>query len=143
MLGSIILAGCINCSPTFIDYITIACERYDIEVNHLIVIGLVESNLNPKAKTRFNKNGTKDVGPFQINSVHRKSTCKEFNIDSLKGNTMCAGKLIAKHSRKAETDPLWLARYHSKTPSKKRKYFKKILKFYKKIPNSDITKELP
>lgn len=131
MVLSTLIVTCMGCSASFIDTIGKAAEKYNINPNYLVAIGHVETNLNEDAPIRYNTNNTIDVGPFQINSVHRDSTCKEYNVDSLSGNTHCAAKLIRMHSRKSKTDPMWLARYHSKTPSKKKKYYKKLLKYLK------------
>jgi len=92
----------------------------------MLAILWLESSGGTNVKVRFNTNGTVDFGPFQINSVHATTTCKEYDILTDKGNVYCAAKLIAKHKKHASSDSMWVARYHSKTPHLKVRYFNKL-----------------
>lgn len=110
-------------SPTTIKIIYEAARKNKIDAQLLIRIAYTESRFKESA-IRVNKNGTIDYGMFQINSVHWSTMCKELDITTLKGNTACAAKLISLIKSKHGNDPHWIGRYHSKTPSKKLKYFK-------------------
>jgi hypothetical protein len=101
-------------------------QEYRLPRGVLLKIATIESNVNPKAPMRVNKNGTKDVGMFQINSVHWHTTCKAFNVFELSGNARCAALLVARHRTKAGVDEHWVARYHSKTPRYKLIYARKL-----------------
>lgn len=102
-----------------------AANAYGIDAQALVKIGYVESRYNQGA-IRHNKNGTIDVGMFQVNSVHWSKECKGLDVTTLQGNADCAAKLIAGHATHAATDSAWLGRYHSKTPSKKLYYAKQL-----------------
>lgn len=105
-----------------------ASKEYKIDAQKLIIIARVESNFVPNA-IRVNKNNTIDYGMFQVNSIHWTTTCLEHDVFSIKGNAMCAAKLLFKIKKKhSRTDKLWLGRYHSKTPSLKLKYYNLLLK---------------
>lgn len=101
----------------------VTAKEYDIDAQLLIRIAAVESHFRVNAK-RLNTNGTVDVGMFQINSVHWTTTCKKFDVFTLKGNARCAATLVKQAMKYKDTDSQWVGRYHSKTPSKKRKYTK-------------------
>jgi hypothetical protein len=100
-------------------------KRANHNVNNLLKIAHIESGFNPQA-IRHNKNRSVDYGLFQINSIHWSTTCKEFDIFTVEGNTQCAIKLIDQAAKYAKKDDHWLGRYHSKTPSRKQAYHKKI-----------------
>lgn len=104
-----------------------ASTTYNIDVLDLAKIGYVESKWKQAAK-RVNKNGTIDIGMFQINSVHWYKECKGMQVKTLEGNANCAAKLIAGHAKWSSIDKQWLARYHSKTKAKKRHYAKLLAK---------------
>lgn len=105
--------------------ITYIAKKYDIDANKMLKIAWVESKFSQTA-VRHNKNNTVDVGVFQINSIHFSTTCKDLDVFVLKGNAECAARLIKIHKSQKSTDPQWLSRYHSKTPSLKAKYSKKL-----------------
>lgn len=98
-------------------------KQFNIDTQILIKIAAVESNFREHAR-RVNTNNTVDIGMFQINSVHWNTTCKGFNVFTLKGNASCAAKIVKGIERHKDTDPNWKGRYHSKTPSKKKRYAK-------------------
>jgi len=101
-------------------------KKRGVDAQHLIKIAFMESTFKENAY-RVNKNGTVDVGIFQINSVHWTTTCKEFDVFTLVGNTECAAKIVKKIQLKhSMVDKHWLGRYHSKTPSKKIAYSNKL-----------------
>jgi hypothetical protein len=92
-----------------------------LDINHVLQIAYTESRFNPHA-LRVNKNGTIDVGMFQINSVHFSGICADLDVMTVKGNTQCAIKLIKEAKKHSRHDKNWLGRYHSKTPSRKLNY---------------------
>jgi hypothetical protein len=105
-----------------------AAQKYNIESQDLRLIAAVESSYSVNPKINENRNKTIDMGPFQVNSIHKNTTCKMFNIETLDGNVLCAAKLIAMHKKHKGTDFYWLARYHSKTPKYKKIYQEKLEK---------------
>ena len=117
-----------------------ASVKYKISPNNLLKIAFVESSMRINVKPRYNKNGTQDIGPFQINTIHWNTTCSDYNLESVEGNALCAAKLIRIHKKKRSVDALWLARYHSKTPSLKRIYYKKLQKAEKYLKSKKVFK---
>lgn len=108
--------------------VQVAAKKYGVPELELFKIAYVESSFGINAKTRLNPNGTYDIGVFQVNSIHWYTTCKDYNIYKMSGNTMCAAKILAMHYKHKKKDIMWAARYHSKTPSLKAKYAKKLKK---------------
>lgn len=102
-----------------------AAKRYNVDAQALLKIAFLESSFNADAR-RVNKNDTVDVGMFQVNSVHWSTTCKAFDVFTLKGNALCAAKLLSVAAKHAETDTHWIGRYHSKTPTRKAAYAAKV-----------------
>lgn len=102
-----------------------AAKRYDVDAQHLIKIAFLESSFREDAR-RANPNGTIDLGMFQVNSIHWTTTCKRFDVFTLKGNALCAAKLLRLAGKHADTDPHWIGRYHSRTPSRKEAYAAKL-----------------
>lgn len=111
--------------------IILAAQKYEVSERVLKAVACVESSCGRVDNPRHNTNGTVDVGPFQINSIHWDTTCARYDVHSTRGNAMCAAKLIRKHRLYKAIDPMWPARYHSKTPSLKKKYWKKLSKYLK------------
>lgn len=105
-----------------------ASALYGVDPRLLRAIAHVESSSGHNSKLRKNTNGTYDVGPFQINSVHWTTTCRRLDVSTLQGNAGCAALLL---SRIPKRDPNWYGAYHSKTPSLKLKYANKIKVFLK------------
>lgn len=107
-------------------YIELAAARHDVPATVLRAIAHVESRFGKDRRVRYNANGTTDIGVFQINTVHLDTTCKGLDVKHVKWNTLCAARILKIHKKKKEVDPAWYARYHSKTPSKKLIYYKKL-----------------
>ena len=110
-------------SDRIVKAIVNASKRYHIDALELTAIGILETGLGRYAKDRLNTNGTIDHGIFQINTVN-ESKCVEYNLSSVEGSSYCAAKLLSRIKKHHVSD--YLGRYHSKTPSKKAKYFEKI-----------------
>lgn len=102
-----------------------ASRQYNVSPRILTRIAYIESKYNNTA-TRINKNGTTDYGAFQINSVHWNKTCLMYNIKRMKGNALCAAKILMLASKHKSKDKYWVGRYHSKTPKLKVKYAKLV-----------------
>lgn len=102
-----------------------AAKRFDVDAQALVKIAYLESSFKIDAR-RLNGNGTVDVGMFQVNSVHWSTTCKAFDVFTLKGNASCAAKLLRVAAKHAETDSNWVGRYHSKTPTRKAAYAERV-----------------
>ena len=65
--------------PQFkIDVITII-GRYDWDVNTATAIFMAESGLNPTSVSKTNRNGTRDYGVAQINSIHKGKVSGDIN----------------------------------------------------------------
>lgn len=122
------LANANGFNPTkrVIDSIVRASNEYGIDALELTAIGIIETGLGKYVKTMKNKNGTHDRGVFQINTIN-ESKCVEYNLDSPEGSALCAAKLLSEIRSKRKD---YLGVYHSKTPSKKEKYLKKITKVF-------------
>lgn len=103
--------------------ISYAARNYGLDETKLLRIAIVESSLNPKAYG-LNKNGTEDIGLFQINTVTYSHECIEFNVWSAKGNALCAAKVLSRHKKSG--DPYFIGRFHSLTPDKKLRYYNKV-----------------
>lgn len=113
-------------SKRIIDAVVNAAEAYQIDPLELTAIGIIETGLGKFAKTRLNSNGTHDKGVFQINTVNYPK-CVEYNLESPEGSALCAAKLLSQIKAKRAD---YMGVYHSKTPTKKAKYLKKVAKVF-------------
>lgn len=121
LLISLVMAGEIDVA------IKDASKEYNINPEYLYQVLKVESGPKIYKGIRLNKNGTFDIGPFQINSIHINHKCKEFILVRIDHNTRCAAKMIKEIRRKySHKDVNWLSRYHSNTPEKRKIYEKKL-----------------
>lgn len=130
ILSLVLLAKISHAQKVQVDFETIRtineiAKTENIKVEYLLRIAFVESRFKIDA-INVNKNGTIDLGLFQINTIHWNTTCKNFDVFTVKGNTRCATKLIKIALKHKGKDAHWLGRYHSKTPSLKRKYYNLI-----------------
>lgn len=123
-IEKLVLSNNLKISNRIVNAILLASERYQIDALDLTVIGIIETGLGKYTKTMINSNGTKDRGLFQINSVNWPK-CVEYNLDSPEGSSFCAAKLLSEIKKKHKD---YLGRYHSRTPSKKASYLKKMSK---------------
>ena len=110
---------------------------FDLPISMILAIIEVEGGKN--GEISWNKNGTYDMGPAQVNSVHLDEL-KKFGLDSYHIinnpciNIYSACYIIKKHYDKLDKIKdrgLRLAeaagRYHSKTPYFKERYMRKLL----------------
>lgn len=105
-----------------------AAREYGVRPRDLTAIAIVETGLGRYERTVVNKNGTKDVGLFQINEINHDK-CVEYNLESPEGSAMCAAKLLSE-IKKRHAD--YVARYHSKTLKHRIKYARKISSVFEK-----------
>jgi hypothetical protein len=99
-----------------------AAIRHSVDAKLLHAIWLVESGGRTTIKPSSNPNGTKDYGPFQINTINLVK-CRGLNVETLAGGARCASRLLERYS---EATAWSYARYHSKTPSLRAKYANKL-----------------
>lgn len=121
-IKALALSSGFKVSDRIVEAIVEASETFDIDPLILTVIGILESGLGSNLKTRMNTNGTEDHGIFQINSVNIVK-CRAFRLDTVEGNAFCAAKLLSQIKIRRPSD---VAKYHSKTKSKKENYFRKM-----------------
>lgn len=109
--------------PEMVKAINTSAAVHDIPQIELYKLAFVEGSLKPRPKTNYNSNGTQDVGPFQINTINW-NFCKEYDLQSVLGNTLCAGKLLKMHQKSGKKN--WVLRYHSKNPKYQAIYKEKL-----------------
>lgn len=118
----------------FDKYFVGAGEQYGVPPLLLKNIAKIESNLNPNAIC-VNKNGTKDYGLMQINTIHLKRLNKQYGLTeqmlmepktNIYAGAQLLSKIIHKHGFNFES----IGRYHSNTEEFKKKW------------NGRLTKEL-
>lgn len=112
-------------TPQVLNLIYRVALKHNLDAQNFVSIAYIESKFDPNA-IRVNKNQTIDYGMFQINSVHWTTTCLGLDIFQLQGNAECAARILSSFKHFEIDDPHWIGRYHSKTPSLKKKYFKLV-----------------
>ncbi len=122
------------CNDKFDKYFVDAGEQYGVPPLLLKNIAKIESNLNPNAIC-INKNGTKDYGLMQINTIHLKRLNKQYGVTeqmlmepkiNIYAGAQLLSKIIHQHGFNFES----IGRYHSNTEEFKKKW------------NGRLTKEL-
>ena len=73
----LILLISISQADTLNDAIEKAAIKYNVKVIRLKMIVCVETSCGKNVKVNNNKNGSKDFGPFQINTVTWNERCLE------------------------------------------------------------------
>lgn len=123
-------------SDRFDSYFVGAGEQYDIPPLLLKNIAKIESNFNPNA-LMLNKNGTKDYGLMQINTIHLKRLHQQYGITeqmlmqpkiNIYAGASILSKIIHQHGLNFES----IGRYHSNTPEFKEKWNNKLTSELKK-----------
>jgi soluble lytic murein transglycosylase-like protein len=123
-------------SDRFDSYFVGAGEQYDIPPLLLKNIAKIESNFNPNA-LMLNKNGTKDYGLMQINTIHLKRLHQQYGITeqmlmqpkiNIYAGASILSKIIHQHGLNFES----IGRYHSNTPEFKAKWNNKLTSELKK-----------
>ena len=132
LIMGLLSVSCIGQTADLDATIKAVASQHGLEPRLLKAIAFLESSHGTNTRLNKNKNGTYDIGPFQINSVHWNTTCKDLNLARQHDNTVCAARLIKAASKHASKDKAWVGRYHSKTPSLKLQYHNKVDKILKK-----------
>ena len=106
--------------PARADCIDDAAARQGVDARVLRAIGWQESRLTPESRSS-NRDGTTDLGAFQINSVHL-ATLARYGVDAAALADGCVSAEVAAWHYRHQVDRLgntWLAvgAYHSRTPS--------------------------
>jgi soluble lytic murein transglycosylase-like protein len=105
--------------------------RYGIHPYLLAAVAQHESNLDPTA-IRKNKNGSRDIGLMQINSVHLPELAKhgitEQDLLNPCTNLAVGAWLMKRHQNNYGNTWEAVGVYHSATPDYKWKYAQKIQK---------------
>ena len=105
--------------------ITAAADYHGVNPYLLRAILVVESQLNPKA-ININKNGTRDIGVAQINSIHlpvlQSHGIKENHLMDGCVNTYVGAWLLRKQIARYGLNWFGVAAYHSVTPDKNFRY---------------------
>lgn len=115
-------------TPLTAECLTYVAQAYDVHPDVLLAILMVEGGTVGQ-NSRKNKNGTYDIGLFQINSMHRE-TLYQMGIseDELRNDGCLNAAVAAWHLRRTLTDEVLagvtdsesylqaIARYHSATP---------------------------
>lgn len=102
-----------------------AAEYHDVDPQLLRAILVVESRLNPKAINR-NRNGTRDIGVAQINTIHLPALqvhgIQEDHLLDACINTYVGAWLLRKQIARHGLNWYGIAAYHSTTPDKNYRY---------------------
>jgi soluble lytic murein transglycosylase-like protein len=105
--------------------IAAAADYHGVNPYLLRAILMVESQLNPKA-VNINKNGTRDIGVAQINSIHlpvlQSHGIKENHLMDACVNTYVGAWLLRKQIARYGMNWFGVAAYHSVTPDKNFRY---------------------
>lgn len=115
----------------------LAAKTYNVPVKILKAIAKVESSNNPIAVNNSNKNGTKDMGLMQINSLWLKELAK-YNISEKDLLDPCQNIIVGAWILKqnlVKHGYSWkgIGSYHSITPGLNRSYAWKIYKNIKRL----------
>lgn len=117
-LSYVLFADVANYDP----YFQRAGSYYNIPPLLLKNIATIESGGNPNA-IRVNKNGTKDYGLMQINSIHFRRLSvwgiNERNILNPQINIFVGSYLLSEHIREKGFNLQAIGNYHSKTKAHK------------------------
>ncbi len=113
-------------SPDCIDQ---AAAYHGVNSQVLRAIGWHESRLRPQAMG-YNRNGTVDIGAFQINSVHLPALAR-YGVDQRALAEGCVSAYVAAWHYRRQVDEFgntWMAvgAYHSRTPARAAWYANQI-----------------
>jgi hypothetical protein len=116
-----LLSALLAVTPAHADCIDDAAARHGVHPQVLRAIGWHESRLRPEAEA-LNRNGTRDIGAFQINSVHLPRLVRH-GIDARALKDGCVSSEVAAWHYRQQVERhgnTWRAvgAYHSNTPAR-------------------------
>jgi hypothetical protein len=116
-------------APAMADCINDAAAHHGVNEHVLRAIGWHESRLKPHAINR-NRNGTVDIGAFQINTIHLPML-KSYGVDERALRDGCIAAYVGAWHLKRQMVRLgdtWdaVGAYHSDTPPRRRWYANQI-----------------
>jgi soluble lytic murein transglycosylase-like protein len=116
-----------------------AAQRYRIHPDLLKAISKVESNGNPRAVNRSNKNGSRDIGHMQINSSWLRKLGKygisEQSLFDPCINTFVGAWVLANNFRELGYNWTAIGAYNTKSPDKRIIYARKVETALNRIRN--------
>lgn len=119
-----------------------AAERYGMNPHLLYAIAKTESNLNPAAMNRSNKNGSYDIGLMQINSrwlpTLRKLGIDEAQLMDACTNIQVGAWVLAHNMRRMGNSWEAVGAYNARDPGLRIKYAQKV---YRNIPPQALSAE--
>jgi len=111
-----------------------ASKKHKVPIDYIKAVILVENTKMDKKAIRKNKNGTKDYGLGQINTIWmtaketRKLNLTPSRLMNPEVNIDTVAYLLSLHIKKRGLNYNAIGCYHSKTPSKKKVWLKKFKK---------------
>lgn len=106
-----------------------AGRYFGIDPTLLMRIATIESSMNPRA-ININKNGTRDIGLMQINTIHLKRLSKigvtQQALMDPEVNVYVGALLLSSHIRKSGYNLDAIGRYHSANPVYKNQWLKRL-----------------
>lgn len=124
--------------PATIDCVIRAAQKQGVPANVLLAIASIENGKNGQIVS--NPNGSRDIGHFQINTVHWKKNGRFARYPSItqqdvawRGcyNAELAAWLLRQHINEPTGQDFWtrVAYYHSKTPKHNAVYRTKLIHY--------------
>lgn len=122
--------------PATIDCVILAANKQRVPANVLLALASIESGKNGQYVR--NKNGSLDIGHFQINTIHWKANGRFAQFPAItkqdvawRGcyNAELAAWLLRQHIEEPTGQDFWTraANYHSKTPKYNAAYRSKLI----------------
>ena len=122
--------------------IATAAHQYDLDPLLLLAVKYVETADRTDTPIRYNKNGSRDIGLMQINTVW-KDTLKQYGIDYADLEIPCTNVtvgawILATHIRQKG---LWegVGAYHSNTPHLSQRYRNKVKAVWEALNRSKLS----
>ena len=121
-----------------VDCVIEAAREAQIPANVLLAIASAEGGKEGQIVT--NKNGTSDIGVFQLNTVHWERGGQFYNKVSMQQaayngcySARVAAQVVKKNLSKYQKNEYWtvISYYNSKTPEKNAAYRRKIIHYAK------------
>lgn len=126
---------------TYPDCLAPISRRTSVPLALLLAIKQVESGASLAPLVSRNKDGSRDLGVYQINDFWLPHLAR-YGLNERALLTPCGGALAAAvilryEYRRAGHWPGALARYHSPTPSLQRRYLAKVLAVWRRLAGED------